>query len=74
MTFSEVTYAKMPQRSSTVAQMSLVLNDLNRSDKYLRHLSFSPLTYNVEVTKLTSAPNWGEVFEPSPLRFFFRDS
>ena len=37
--------------------MSIVLSVLNRSDKYLTYLSFSPLTYNGEVTKLT----WPEV-------------
>ena len=36
-----------------MVQQSMVLIDLNRSDQYMRHLSFSPLTYNGEVTKLT---------------------
>ena len=32
--------SKVAPRSSTVAYVNMVLNDLNRSDKYLRYLSF----------------------------------
>ena len=34
---------KVAPRSSTVTLLSMVLNDLNRSDKCLRHLSLSPI-------------------------------
>ena len=51
-----VTPIPTPARITDSDRLRLRLRspDLNRPDKYLRHLSFfSPLTYNGQVTKLT---------------------
>ena len=50
---------------SSLAIFIIILNDLKRSDRYLRYLIFPPLNYNGQVTKLT----WPEVNDMTNPRY-----
>ena len=53
MTFSRGKWCNIAPVAPSIAYLVMILDELSRSDAYLRYLFFSPLTYNGEVTKLT---------------------